>query len=288
MFSQVSMSAEPQTVEELRSGFRKLMGHFAVPDGVTRTPIEHAGRPAVLVEPHDIRRPGTLLYFHGGSFALGSPETAMPLTADLALRTGMRAISFDYRLAPEHPFPAGVNDCLAAYNALIEEGHDAGSIAVVGDSAGGGLSVTTALGALRNNLPVPGCVVGFSAGLDQTRSGASVTSKNGIDPFFTPEALTASGQRYMAGADPHSEMASPALYADMEGFPPLLLQVGTDELLLDDSVRLAERARDAEVDVVLDVTAQAPHVFQTYVDHLDEAVHALDRAALFITQHTSR
>lgn len=275
----------PPTIEQARAGFAALMARFPVPGGVTRTPTSLGGRPAVLVEPEGDARPGTILYFHGGSFALGSPETAMGTTASLVLRTGMRAISVDYRLAPEHPFPAGVDDCFAAYCDLLSRGVEASGVALAGDSAGGAMAVTTALQAVGTGIPEPGCVVCFSPGLDATRTVESLREHGRRDPFFTPEALASSALRYLGGADPHTALASPARYADMTGFPPLLLQAGTDELLLDDSVRLAERAREAGVDVVLDITADVPHVFQAFVGTLDEAGQALDRAALFITQH---
>lgn len=134
---------------------------------------------------------------------------------------------------------------------------------------------------------MPGAIVAFSPSLDHTRSGASMDTKAGIDPFFTREGMAHTGDLYLGGQDPNQELLAPAILADLTGFPPLLLQVGTNELLLDDSVRLAERARDAEVDVILDVTAGVPHVFQSFIGQLDEADHALDRAALFLTQHLS-
>ncbi|MFJ2774727.1 alpha/beta hydrolase [Streptomyces sp. NPDC087300] len=274
---------EPQPVERMREDFARMMAQFAVPQ-VRTTDTELGGRPAVLVEPESDQRPGTILYFHGGSFSLGSPQTAMGLTAGLVTRTGCRALSLDYRLAPEHPFPTAIEDCLAAYQALLEDGVSARSIAFAGDSAGGGLTVTTTLAAKSAGLPVPGAIVAFSPGLDHTRSGATMTTKVGIDPFFTPEGMAYTGEMYLGGQDPNQELLTPAVLADLTGFPPLLLQVGTDELLLDDSVRLAQRARDAEVDVILDVTAGVPHVFQSFTGRLDEADQALDRAALFLTQ----
>ncbi|MEV6583626.1 alpha/beta hydrolase [Streptomyces sp. NPDC051582] len=275
---------DPLPVEQMRSDFAELMAQFPVPK--VRTSDTVLGeRPAVLVEPEGETRPGTILYFHGGSFSLGSPRTAMGLTASLVTRTGLRALSLDYRLAPEHPFPAAIEDCLAAYRALLDDGLRPESVAFAGDSAGGGLTVTTALAAKRAGMPVPGAIVAFSPGLDHTRSGASMAGKAGIDPFFTPEGMAHSGDLYLAGQDPNQELLAPAVLADLTGFPPLLLQVGTNELLLDDSVRLAERARNAEVDIILDVTAGVPHVFQSFVGRLDEADHALDRAALFLTQH---
>ena len=272
------------SVEELRTGFAAFMSTFPVPAGVRRTPAVPGGRPAVLVEPPTTPAPGTILYFHGGSFSLGSPETAMPVTAQLVRRTGVRALSLDYRLAPEHPFPAAIEDGVAAYRALLDDGTPPGSIAFAGDSAGGGLAVTTCLAARDAGLPMPAAVVALSPGLDHTRTGATMTTKEGIDPFFTRAATERTGALYLAGQDAAQPLAAPAVHADLTGLPPLLLQVGTNELLLDDAVRLAARARDAGVDVVLDVTADVPHVFQAYVGTLDEADEALDRAALFLTQ----
>ncbi len=154
-----------------------------------------------------------------------------------------------------------------------------------GDSAGGGLTVTTCLAARDAALPMPAAIAAFSPGLDHTRTGASMNTKDGVDPFFTADGLARTGEMYLAGQDPNQPLLAPAVLADLTGLPPMLLQVGTNELLLDDSVRLADRAREAEVDVILDVTAGVPHVFQAYAGQLDEADHALDRAALFLSQH---
>jgi len=274
----------PASIESLRQGFARLMSQFPIPSSVRRTPIELGGRPAVLVEPSSDPRPGTILYFHGGSFSLGSPETAMALTGHLVERTGVRAISLDYRLAPEHPFPAAIDDCLAAYRDLLDDGADPSAIVFAGDSAGGGLAVTTTLAARDAGLPLPAGIVAFSPGLDHTRSGESMTTKEGVDPFFTAEGMRRTGELYLDGQDPHQPLLAPAVLADLTGFPPMLLQVGTNELLLDDSVRLADRAREADVDVILDVVADVPHVFPAYVGTLDEADEAVDRAVLFITQ----
>ncbi|WP_026252547.1 alpha/beta hydrolase [Streptomyces sp. PsTaAH-124] len=284
MLRQGPQGFRPLPVEQMRTNFAALMALFRVPEA--RTSDTALGeRPAVLVEPEGEMRPGTILYFHGGSFSLGTPQTAMGLTAGLVTRTGFRALSLDYRLAPEHPFPAAIEDCLAAYQALLDNGTDPESVAFAGDSAGGGLTVTTTLAARKAGLPMPGAIVAFSPGLDHTRTGTSMNTKAGIDPFFTREGMTHTGDWYLDGQDPNQELLAPAVLADLTGFPPLLLQVGTNELLLDDSVRLAERARDAEVDVILDITAGVPHVFQSFIGQLDEAGHALDRAALFLTQH---
>jgi monoterpene epsilon-lactone hydrolase len=274
----------PPTVEAIRVRFAALMATMIVPDQLRTTPVTLGARPALLVEPTDGPRPGTILYFHGGSNMFGSPETALSLTGNLVARTGLRALSVDYRLAPEHPFPAGIEDALSAYRALLDRGEDPSAIAFAGDSAGGGHAVTTCLAARDAGLPVPAAIVAFSPGLDYTRTGASIDAKDGIDPILTRETLRYTGAMYLAGQDPRQPLLSPATRADLTGFPPLLLQAGTNEVLLDDSTRLAARARAAGVDVILDITADVPHVFQTYAGVLDEADEALDRAALFLTQ----
>jgi monoterpene epsilon-lactone hydrolase len=273
------------TVAEIRAGFAAMMAAMTVPDGIRVTETTLGDRPALRVDPDSGRRTGTILYFHGGSFVFGSPATALPLTANLVVRTGFRAFSVDYRLAPEHPFPAAIEDTLGAYRALLDSGEDPSAIAFAGDSAGGGLTVTTCLAARDAGLPLPGAIVAFSPGLDATRSGESMDTKAALDPVLNRESINHTGAMYLAGQDPHQELLSPAVLADLTGFPPILLQVGTNEVLLDDSTRLAARAWAAGVDVILDVTADVPHVFQSFAGVLDEADAALDRAALFLTQH---
>ncbi|GAA3893406.1 alpha/beta hydrolase [Streptomyces lannensis] len=275
----------PRSVEELRAGFRAMMAEMIVPAGIRTQTATLGDRPAVLVEPAGTPKAGTILYFHGGSYVVGSPETAMSLTGNLVTKTGFRAFSLDYRLAPEHPFPAAIEDGLSAYRALLDSGEDPSAIAFAGDSAGGGLTAATCLAARGAGLPMPAVIVAFSPGLDMTRTGGSMASKAGIDPFFTREGLEHTGAMYLAGQDPHQPMLSPAIRADLTGFPPILLQAGTNEILLDDSTRMATRAREAGVDVILDVTADVPHVFQAFAGVLDEADEALERAALFLRQH---
>jgi hypothetical protein len=207
-------------------------------------------------------------------------------TSNLALvAAGSVPFSLDYRLAPEHPFPAAIDDCLAAFRSLLGSGIDPASIAFAGDSAGGGLTVTTCLAARGAGVPMPAAIAAFSPGVDHTYTGATMSTKEGIDPFFTRDDMIRAGAMYLGGQDPNQPLLAPALLADLAGFPPILLQVGTNELLLDDSVRLAARAREADVDVILDFTVGVPHVFQAFVGTLDEADQALDRAALFLTQH---
>lgn len=288
MLRDIDMPLAAPSIEQQRAGFAELMSGMVVPEGIRTTETELAGVRTLLVEPEGESRPGAILYFHGGSWMVGSPETQLCLTANLVVRTGFRAYSPDYRLAPEHPFPAAIEDSLAAYRALLERGADPSAIVFAGDSAGGGLTVTTCLAARDAGLPLPAAIAAFSPGLDQTRTGESMDTKAGIDPIMTREGLERRGALYMSGQDPSQPLLSPAVAADLTGFPPILLQVGTNEVLLDDSTRLAARATAAGVDVVLDITAGVPHVFQMYAGGmLDEADEALDRAALFLRQRIS-
>ncbi|MFG1605265.1 alpha/beta hydrolase [Actinoplanes sp. NPDC049265] len=275
---------QPRNVEEMRAGYATAQTRMPVPDGIRTSETALGDRRALIVEPIGPAHPGTILYFHGGAWSLGSPETALALTAALVTRTGMRALSVDYRLAPEHPYPAAIDDGTNAYQALLESGADPAGIALAGDSAGGSLAVTTTLRARESGLAAPAAVVAFSGSFDLTLSGDSMDAKAGIDPIFTREMLGPIGGMYRAGHDARDPLLSPAVSADLTGFPALLLQAGTNEVLLDDSVRLATRAIAAGVDAVLDITSDVPHVFQSFAGILDEADQALDRAALFLAQ----
>jgi monoterpene epsilon-lactone hydrolase len=257
-----SLDERRASIPEVRNGFAAIMATMRVPDGFRATPAELAGLRALRFDPVTTPRTGTILFFHGGSYVAGSPETHLGLTGELVVRTGRTAYSVDYRLAPEHPFPAAIDDTTAAYRALLDAGNDPATVVFAGDSAGGGLAVTTALNARRLGLPMPGGVVAFSPGLDNAGTGASAITREAADPILSRESVQPNRDLYRADADPAQELLSPADFADMTGFPPLLLQVGTNEILLDD----------------------VPHVFQTYTGLLDEADRALERAALFIDQ----
>ncbi|CAL9668635.1 Monoterpene epsilon-lactone hydrolase [Streptomyces sp. enrichment culture] len=276
-------SETPPTLEEQRSGFTAAVTR-PVPQGVVTHRTVLGGRPTLELEPAAVSGRGRLLYLHGGGYVIGSPETHAGMVGELARRAGLRAMSVDYRLAPEHPFPAAVDDGLAAYRELLAMGAGPQDLVMAGDSAGGGLTIATLLAAREAGLPQPAAVVVFSPWVDLTLAGGSIRSKEGVDPIFTAADIRAYADLYVGTGDRAHPLASP-VFADLTGLPPLLVQVGANEVLLDDAVRLAARAGADDVEVTLEVGPGLPHVFQHHYGRLDEADAALDRAARFLATH---
>jgi epsilon-lactone hydrolase len=231
------------------------------------------------VEPRHV-----VLYFHGGVYVLGDASQAAGLAAQIGRRAQAKVISVDYRLAPEHPYPAAVDDALAAYEALLRAGTAPADIAFAGESAGGGLAIATLVNARDHGLPLPAAAFVMSPYADLTLAGTTLESKRKADPLLSREALQARVPDYTAGQDAALPLISP-IFADLSGLPPLIIQGGTHEVLLDDALRLAQRAATADVEVTLDITPGVPHVFQAYYPILDEAAAALDRAGQFLSAH---
>lgn len=269
---------------EQRVVFHDMIASVPLPEDVSAKPGRLGGIPVVTVETPGNDPSAALLYFHGGGYALGSAADSAGLAADVARRTGARAISVDYRLAPEHPFPAAVDDAVAAYRGLLDEGTPSSRIGFVGESAGGGLVVATLVALKAAGLPQPSSAAVFSPWVDLTLSGASMASKAAVDPALTQQGLRTRAHGYLGETDPETPTASP-LFADLTGLAPLLVQVGSHEVLLDDAVRLAARAAAQDVPVQLQVWPQVPHVFQAFAALLDEAREALDAAAVFTRAH---
>lgn len=272
-------SQTPPSIEEQRSGFAAVIARPA-PEGVAVRETKLGGRPALELTPPDAAEHRRLLYFHGGGYVIGSPATHTGLVGELARKAGLRTVSVDYRLAPENPFPAALDDGLAAYRELLENGADPRDLVLAGDSAGGGLVLATLLAAREAGLPQPAAAALFSPWTDLTLSGASIHGKRDADPIFTEADLQAYADLYLGGGDPKQPLASP-LFADLTGLPPLLIQVGANELVLDDSVRLAGRAGADDVEVTLEIGSGLPHVFQHHYGRLDEADAAFDSVARF-------
>ncbi|MEY9839657.1 alpha/beta hydrolase [Streptacidiphilus sp. EB103A] len=267
-------------VVEQRAVFHEMIASIPLPADVSVTPGELGGVPVLTVETPGNDPSAVLLYFHGGAYAIGSAADGAGLAADVARRVGARAVCVEYRLAPEHPFPAAVDDAVAAYRALLDDGVPSSRIAFVGESAGGGLVVATLVAVKDAGLPQPASAAVFSPWTDLTLSGGSLVGKADVDPALTAAGLRTRARDYLGDTDPAAPLASP-VFADLTGLPPLLVQVGSHEILLDDAIRLAARAAEHDVWVELQVWPQLPHVFQSFAAVLDEADAALDAAAAF-------
>ena len=215
---------------------------------------------------------------------MGDAALAADLASQVGRRTSAKVISVDYRLAPEHPYPAAVDDALAAYKALLDNGNAPSDIVLAGESAGGALAIVTLVNARDHGLPLPAAAFVMSPYADLTLAGTTMETKREVDPLMSREALQPRVTDYTSGQDAALGLISP-VFADLSGLPPLIIQAGSHEVLLDDAVRLARQAATADVEVTLDITPQVPHVFQAYYPILDEAAAALDRAGQFLSAH---
>lgn len=222
---------------------------------------------------------GTLLYLHGGGYFACSPFTHRSITAAYATR-GLKVFAADYRLAPEHAFPAAVDDALAAYKGLLDSGIAPAGIAIGGDSAGGGLALATLLASKAAGLPMPACALVFSPWTDLANTGETMRTNARRDVMLPENTGSEGAGFYLNGADARNPLAAP-LYGDLAGLPPLLIHVGEGEVLRDDSTRFAAKARAAGVAVDCSVWDNMPHVWQLFQLFLPEAREALDQAAAF-------
>ena len=267
--------------QALRAAFNDLMKYVPVADDVEQRPTTIGGVDAVEVAIRGADPSDVVLYFHGGVYVIGSAAASVPLVSELARRADAKVITVDYRLAPEHPFPAAVEDARAAYEGLLERGVDAAHIAFAGESAGAGLAAAALLELRDAGLPLPHCAFLMSPYADLTLSGETLLTKQTVDPTLTPDGLRIRVAEYVNGADPADPRISP-IFGDLRGLPPLLIQVGSHEILLSDAVRLAGQAATDDVQVTLEVVPGVPHVFQGFAAVLDEGDAALDRAAAFL------
>ena len=265
---------------------RALMNSFKTtpPEGTTVTPVVAGGVPGEWVVAPDADADRVILYVHGGGYCLGSLDSHRNLVGRLSAEAKARVLSLDYRLAPEHPYPAAVEDAVAAYRWLLAEGVPANRIAISGDSAGGGLTLATLLALKEEGDPLPAAGVPLSPWADLEGTGESVKTRAAVDLMVRAEGLKEMADFYAAGADLRLPRLSP-LYGDYAGLPPLLIHVGDAEVLLDDAVRVAERAKAAGVDVTLAIWDEMPHVFQAFTGLLPEADQALEAIGQFVRSH---
>lgn len=268
-------------VTAMRAAMAGVFAAMPPPEGVKLQGVDAGGAHAEWTRAETADDETVVLYLHGGGYVMGSVATHRGLTSALSRATGGRVLSLDYRLGPEHPHPAAVHDATSAYRFLLALGIAPSSIAIAGDSAGGGLTVATLIALRDAGVALPAAAVCISPWVDLTQSGATMQTKAAEDPMVTREALQLMANAYLAGGDPRAATASP-LFADLRGLPPLLIQVGTAETLLDDARRLAERAKSAGVDVVLEEWDEMIHVWHAFAAMLPEGRRAIDRIGEYL------
>jgi len=272
------------TVDDERRALREVLSAQPLPADVTVTEGALGGVRTAEITVDGIEARHVVVYFHSGVYVLGDAFLSADLASQVGRRTSAKVISVDYRLAPENPYPAAVEDAFAAYEALLGNGTAASDIAFAGESAGGGLAVATMVNARDHGLPLPAAAFVMSPYVDLTLSGATMRTKREVDPLLTPEALAARVADYTAGQDAALPLISP-IFAELSGLPPLIIQAGSHEVLLDDAIRLAGVAATDDVEVTLEITPGVPHVFQANHAILDEAVTALDRAGELLSAY---
>ena len=262
------------SIADRRAQYDRAERVFPTPPDVAIEAVTAPARPAEWLRPPGARTDAAVLYLHGGGYVIGSPRSHRHLAAAIARAAGTAALLVDYRLAPEHPFPAALDDTVAGYQWLLGRGLAPSRIVVAGDSAGGGLTVATLLALRDRGLPQPAGGVCISPWVDLTCSGATYATKAAVDPIVTRESVAMMAQAYAGAGDPKAPLLSP-LYADLRGLPPLLVQVGSDEVLLDDALGLGERARAAGVDVTVEEWPAMIHVWHWFLPMLAEAERAV-------------
>lgn len=235
---------------------------------------------------HEGGAPRTILYLHGGGYYFCSPKTHRAITFGLARRAEADLFSLDYRLAPEHPFPAALDDAVAAYRRLLADGAPAQSLVIAGDSAGGGLALATLVALRDAGDPLPAGAVLYSPWTDLASTGASIRENDGLDPMFCGDVFARVAPLYLGEASATDPYASP-VYADLHGLPPLFMLAGSTETLLDDTRRVAERAQAAGVSVECGIGRDLPHVWPIYAPFMPEARRALDDTARFVKRVTT-
>lgn len=271
------------TVARMRSDWDAAFGDTTA--AVTCEQVTAGGVDGEWISVANVPQDKAVLYFHGGGFRIGSVASHRDLIAQIAVACGCRVLAINYRLAPEHRFPAALDDVLAAYDWMLGQGFEPGNIAFTGDSAGGNLALAAMLALRERNRPLPVAAVLMSPWTDLAATGASYVSRAEVDPIHQRPMILALAKNYLGGeGDPCNPLVSP-LYADLTDLPPLLIQVGDRETVLDDSVMLAEKARAAGIEVDLQVWDGMIHVFQMFGAELPEAHRAIAEIAWFLDRH---
>ena len=265
----------------MRKNMEAAVAAVPPPQGATVTKVHANGVPAEWIVADGARDDVAIVYFHGGGYVMGSLDTHRGHCARLSRTARARVLSVDYRLGPEHPYPAAVEDAVAAVRFARESGVAPGRTAIAGDSAGGGLTLATLVALRDAGDPAPAAGLCISPWTDLALTGGTIVTKAAEDPMVRAADLRLMADAYLAGRDPTTPLASP-LYADLTGLPALLLQVGSAEILLDDAVRVAERARKTGVEAELRVWPDMIHVWHAFADLLPEGREAVDEMAAFL------
>ena len=273
------------TVAERRAQYERAEKVFPVPPEVKIERVTAPVAPAEWLRPPSAEAGRVVLYLHGGGYVIGSPRSHRHLAAAIAGAAGASAVVLDYRRAPEDPFPAAVDDAVACYRWLLEQGTSPERIVIAGDSAGGGLTVATLVALRDAGVRLPAGAVCISPWTDLTFSGDSYRTKAAVDPIVARPGIDRMAHAYLGATDPRTPLASP-LFADLRGLPPLLIHVGSDEVLLDDAVQLAGRVKAAGVAATLEVWERMIHVWHWFLPMLDEAEQAIRSIGDFCRKQT--
>ena len=286
MLTEAWKNAPPSaTIEEARAKFESMWNQSQLPSDIQVEQTAVSGVPSEWVTAPEAAPDRVILHLHGGAHVMGSCNTERDLAARLSAASQARVLLIEYHLAPEHPFPAALQDAVAAYDWLLNTGVKPERLAILGASSGGGLAVATLVSIRDAGHPLPAAAVLISPWTDLLCSGASMTTRAEIDPWLTPQVLNFTAQLYLGETDGRDPLASP-LYADLHNLPPVLIHAGDDEILLDDSTRLAQHARAAGVEVTLDIWEGMWHAWHAFAADLPEGQQAIEDVGRFIRQQT--
>jgi hypothetical protein len=283
----IAARPKPADLAEMRANSDARAKQFPVPADAVVEPVTVNGVKAEWSRTPRADRGSALLYLHGGGYVLGSLDSHRHVAVEIGRVAGMRTLAIDYRMAPEHPFPAAVEDTVAAYRYLLDSGVAPADICIAGDSAGGGLAVGALLAFKDAGLPMPGACWALSPWIDMEALGQSFTDRAATDPTVQREGILWMAKTYMAGADPKHPHAAP-VYGDLTGLPPMLIQVGSVETLLDDSLLLARKAALAGVPVDLQIWPEMIHVWHLYFPVLTEGRQSLASGGAWLRKTMNR
>ena len=282
--ARLKASEAPESIAETRTNHDKLGAKMKLSSGISEENIIVGGVKGIKFSPAT-ESLTNVLYFHGGGYVVGSPTSHRSMTSQIAASCKSEIWSMDYRLGPENPFPAAVEDGLASYKGLLDEGIKASNIVISGDSAGGGLTVATAIRIREENLPLPAGLMLISPWTNLSSDGWSYNNNAIEDPVVHQDILKNCSSQYLGNTNCRHPLASP-IEADLSNLPPILIQVGSEEILLSDSVTLAERAGAANVEVSLEIWPKMFHVFQYYYYRLKQGQDAIDRIGAWVQEKT--